>query len=139
MIRTPGRAPRSADAVDREVGLRIAARRTALGLSQTALADRAGVSFQQIQKYESGLNRVSASRLHRIAQTLGTPVGDFFPDPFPPPAPSLAPSLAASAIALPDLRLHREGRVLAACFPRIADRKARRALTRLAVALAEPA
>ena len=64
-------SPREADAVDRAVGRRIAARRAALGRSQSALASELGISFQQLQKYEAGQNRVSASRLHHIALRQG--------------------------------------------------------------------
>jgi transcriptional regulator with XRE-family HTH domain len=53
-------------------------RRLNKGISQTALASRIGVTFQQVQKYERGANRVSASRLFRIAQVLDAPVGVFF-------------------------------------------------------------
>ena len=70
-MRKPGQqTSREGTPVDAWVGARIAARRQALGLSQTALAERVGVSFQQIQKYETGINRISASRLHQIAVAL---------------------------------------------------------------------
>jgi transcriptional regulator with XRE-family HTH domain len=71
--------PRRTQDIDAAVGLRMAARRSALGLSQTALAVELGVSFQQVQKYEKGANRVSASRLHQVATVLGCSVADFFP------------------------------------------------------------
>ncbi|MFN5619069.1 MAG: helix-turn-helix domain-containing protein, partial [Brevundimonas sp.] len=77
-LRPPG-ARRPDPGLDGYVGARISARRQALGLSQAALAGRIGVSFQQLQKYESGANRISASRLHHLAQALGAPVGAFFP------------------------------------------------------------
>ena len=64
--------------VDRFVGKQIRARRMERGKSQTDLAEAIGVRFQQIQKYESGVNRVSASRLWAIADTLETPVEYFF-------------------------------------------------------------
>jgi len=64
--------------IDALVGGRIRARRTALGHSQTELGDAVGVKFQQIQKYESGANRVSASRLWAIAAALDVPVTYFF-------------------------------------------------------------
>lgn len=64
--------------VDRHVGLRIRMRRKELGLSQDRLADALGITFQQIQKYERGANRVSASMLSRIARTLGAPVSEMF-------------------------------------------------------------
>jgi transcriptional regulator with XRE-family HTH domain len=65
--------------VDRHVGATIRARRKALGLSQTELGRRVGITFQQIQKYERGTNRVSASTLYEIAETLAMPVAEFFP------------------------------------------------------------
>ena len=74
----PNRA-RIADSIDAHVAERILERRQALGLSQSALAERLGVSFQQLQKYESGQNRVSASRLHRLSAALGRGVETFFP------------------------------------------------------------
>jgi transcriptional regulator with XRE-family HTH domain len=64
--------------VDRHVGLHIRMRRKSLGMSQEVLAEAIGVTFQQVQKYERGANRVSASRLWEIAQALGTPVSDFY-------------------------------------------------------------
>jgi transcriptional regulator with XRE-family HTH domain len=72
--RGKGRGP---DSTDVYVGRRLRARRTAMSLSQSALADRAGVTFQQIQKYERGVNRISASRL-QCSQTLQVPVAFFF-------------------------------------------------------------
>ena len=66
------------DPVDVEVGHRIRIERLARGLSQTALANQLGVTFQQVQKYEKGVNRVGAGRLTKIAEVLGVPVGAFF-------------------------------------------------------------
>src|SRR6201996_5181096 len=63
------------DPIDIEVGGRIRTRRTALGVSQTALAKALGLTFQQVQKYEKGANRVSASTLVRVARELGVSVG----------------------------------------------------------------
>ncbi len=64
--------------IDVLVGQRIRARRYALGISQTELGDAIGVKFQQIQKYETGANRVSASRLWAVAEKLGVDVLYFF-------------------------------------------------------------
>lgn len=64
--------------VDQLIGLKIKTRRNALRLSQTGLAEAIGVRFQQVQKYESGANRVSASRLLSIAKALNVPVAFFF-------------------------------------------------------------
>ena len=66
------------DPVDVEVGHRIRIERLARGLSQTALANQLGVTFQQVQKYEKGVNRVGAGRLTKIAEVLGITVGTFF-------------------------------------------------------------
>ncbi len=66
------------DPIDVAVGGRIRARRTALGISQTALAKALGLTFQQVQKYERGANRISASKLFEIARALQVPIGWFF-------------------------------------------------------------
>jgi transcriptional regulator with XRE-family HTH domain len=67
-----------ANDTDRHVGARIRERRIMLGLSQQQMADLIGVTYQQAHKYERGINRISAGRLHEIAQVLGVPVGYFF-------------------------------------------------------------
>ncbi|MGA0604763.1 helix-turn-helix domain-containing protein [Phenylobacterium sp. VNQ135] len=72
-----------ADPVDIAVGARIRLLRKLKGLSQQALAEAAGVTFQQIQKYERGANRVSASMLARIAKTLNVPVSEMFGEASP--------------------------------------------------------
>jgi len=72
---TPADGP---DPVDRHVGARIAALRDALGQTQSDLATACGISFQQIQKYESGANRVSCSRLVQIALAQGQAPGSYF-------------------------------------------------------------
>jgi transcriptional regulator with XRE-family HTH domain len=69
---------RTATAVDIELGRRTRARRLALGMSQERLAEILGVTFQQVQKYERGTNRIAASRLHDIARALDMPVAHFF-------------------------------------------------------------
>lgn len=68
------------DPVDTHVGARLRLRRTLMGLSQTELAKSVGLTFQQVQKYESGANRISASRLYHIAEALDIPVSFFFDD-----------------------------------------------------------
>ena len=64
--------------VDRHVGNRMRMRRLLVGMSQEKLGDLLGITFQQVQKYEKGSNRVSASRLHHVAKVLGVPVQFFF-------------------------------------------------------------
>jgi len=69
---------RRADNRDAEVGRRVRSRRLECRLSQTELADRIGVTFQQVQKYEKGVNRIGAGRLQRIAEALEVPISFFF-------------------------------------------------------------
>ncbi len=69
---------RSANAIDRKLGARVRARRLEIGMVQEELAARLGVTFQQVQKYESGTNRIAASRLFKIAEILELPVAAFF-------------------------------------------------------------
>lgn len=64
--------------VDIHVGKRIRHRRWMVGMTQQQLADKVGIKFQQIQKYETGMNRVSASRLWDVAETLGVQISFFF-------------------------------------------------------------
>jgi transcriptional regulator with XRE-family HTH domain len=66
------------DSRDIDVGRRIRAQRLVRGMSQTDLASRIGITFQQVQKYEKGVNRVGAGRLTRIAEVLGVPVAFLF-------------------------------------------------------------
>jgi transcriptional regulator with XRE-family HTH domain len=68
------------DPIDVYVGSRLRLRRTLMGLSQTELAKAVNLTFQQVQKYESGANRVSASRLYHISEALDVPVSFFFDD-----------------------------------------------------------
>lgn len=69
---------RSPDEIDRHVGARVRLQRQLVGMSQTELGKHLGVTFQQVQKYENGTNRIGAGRLHRIAQVLGRPVTYFY-------------------------------------------------------------
>lgn len=64
--------------IDQAIGERVRTYRKALGMSQTDLAERIGVRFQQVQKYENGSNRIAASRLWQIAEALGVPVNALF-------------------------------------------------------------
>ena len=78
MTREAGIRKRRAGAEDVEIGRKIRALRLERGLSQSALAEGIGLTFQQVQKYEKGTNRVSAGRLQRIAEILNTPVTFFY-------------------------------------------------------------
>lgn len=80
--------------IDVHVGARLRLRRTLLGLSQEKLGEAVGITFQQLQKYERGSNRISASRLYNLSQVLGVPVSYFFDDM---PLPDSTTSLAAAS------------------------------------------
>lgn len=71
-------AKTSPDPIDKYVGSRVRARRLGLRMSQTKLGEAIGVTFQQVQKYENGANRVGSSNLYKIGRTLGVDVGYFF-------------------------------------------------------------
>ena len=71
-------SPRSANAIDAYIGARMRERRLALNISQNQLGKDLGVSFQQIQKYEGGLNRVSAARLFELCKALNVPLSSMF-------------------------------------------------------------
>lgn len=78
MSRKPLPHPRATTAVDRSIAKRILNIRHSKGVSQELLGELVGVTFQQIQKYERGTNRIAASRLYAIAKALETPVQEFF-------------------------------------------------------------
>ena len=69
---------RSANAVDKRIGERVRARRLAISMSQERLAELVGITFQQVQKYEKGVNRIAASRLLEICNALEIPVASLF-------------------------------------------------------------
>lgn len=125
---------RQPDQIDAFVGARIALRRVAMGLSQSVLAQRLGVSFQQLQKYETGTNRISASRLHRLAVVLATTPAAFFP---PGGTDETSGDSADDWMTgLVFLTGTPEGRAVATSFPLIADRETRRSVARIVEALA---
>lgn len=84
---------RGPNPIDQYVGQRIRARRKVLGVSQEKLADQLGLTFQQVQKYERGANRVSASKLYEIARALKSSIPYFFHD-LPDPAADAQPGMA---------------------------------------------
>jgi transcriptional regulator with XRE-family HTH domain len=120
---------------DVEIGRRIRARRVECGLSQTALADKLEVSFQQVQKYESGVNRVGAGRLQRVCEALRVPI-TFFYDPEPRSNPASGPQIEKTKLF--DLLQRRDAVQLITSFGNIRDRTLRRALLQLVVQIAKP-
>ncbi len=125
---------RGANFVDHGIGLRIRTRRLELGVSQETLADMLGVTFQQVQKYEKGVNRVAASRLFELASVLDAPVSYFFQG-----LTSSAPRAVAQAEEpyLHDVLATPEGAQLMALFARIGSAKLRRRVIELVRILVE--
>ena len=103
-VKKPGRRPvgrpriGQPHPVDVHVGSRVRLRRTLLGLSQERLGDEIGLTFQQVQKYERGANRIGSSRLFELSRVLDVPVSFFFDDAPEPAAPAAAPQPAAPSL-----------------------------------------
>ncbi len=123
--------------IDRHVGARVRMRRLLVSMSQERLGEALGITFQQIQKYEKGANRIGASRLQQIAKILGVPVEFFFDG-----APSGDAALSAGFGDMPqsgfvsDFMSTSEGVQLTRAFVRIGDQQVRRRIIDLVEALA---
>ena len=114
--------------IDVQVGSRVRLRRTLLGLNQTQLGERLGLTFQQIQKYERGVNRISASRLYQMSHILDVPVSAFFDDL----------DEGASAWSPDDIMLKRETLEFVRAYYRISNPTSRRRLFEMTEAMASP-
>jgi transcriptional regulator with XRE-family HTH domain len=134
------RNARCANTMDTHVGSRVRLRRMLLGMSQEKLGEHLGLTFQQVQKYEKGINRIGASRLYELAQVLGVPVQFFYDD---------APAQAQAGLALVsgfaetpsetyavDFLGSREGLELNKAFARITDPRVRRSIVELVRSIA---
>ena len=128
-------ADKTPNPVDLYVGGRIRLRRRTLGVSQEKLAEDLGLTFQQVQKYERGANRVSASKLYEIARSLSVPVALFFEGLNDPVSGGVAEP-GADAI-LHDFLMTSEGVELASLFPMIRRPRIRRRILDLVRAMAE--
>ncbi|MCH7888186.1 MAG: helix-turn-helix domain-containing protein [Proteobacteria bacterium] len=123
--------------IDVHVGRRLRLRRTLLGMSQEKLGKAVRLTFQQIQKYERGVNRIGSSRLYQLSQILDVPVSFFFDD-MPPLETADAPGLREGAPAPfePDPMAKRETLELVRAYYRISDPAARKRLFQLTKAIA---
>lgn len=119
---TRKKAPRAADV---HVGGRLRMRRLMLGISQEKIAAELGVTFQQLQKYEKGTNRISASRLQDLAEILGVPIGYFFE------------GLSRKGPSTPDFFSSRDGIAITKAFNGIQSKTLRRHLVALMKAIAQ--
>lgn len=124
--------------VDIHVGRRVRMRRTLLGMSQEKLGNAVSLTFQQIQKYERGANRIGSSRLFQLSRVLGVPVSYFFDD--------MDPSLTGRAAGLSEMPepfaddqlAKRETLEMVRAYYRIADPSVRKRMFELVKAVAEP-
>jgi len=124
------RSSKSPSPTDVHVGKRVCTRRKLLSMSQTDLANALGVTFQQVQKYEKGTNRIGVGRLQEIARTLRVPISFFFDDPIKPNEggsgrQARSPDYVSNFLATDD------GLALAEAFTLLKDAKLRRRIVKL--------
>lgn len=131
---------RRANPVDLHVGSRVRFRRMLIGMSQEKLGESLGLTFQQIQKYEKGVNRIGASRLYELGKALGVSVAFFYED-----APGLGGNIVNPPVGfaespsesyIVDFLSTRDGLELNKAFARITDPKVRRSVVDLVRSLA---
>jgi transcriptional regulator with XRE-family HTH domain len=124
-------AKKAPNPIDKHVGSRVRMRRMMLSMSQEKLGDALGLTFQQVQKYEKGTNRVGASRLQQIAQILQVPVAFFFEGAPHSPGYSGGMSEAPSPAYVADFLATSDGLALTKAFMRIKSSKLRRRIVDL--------
>jgi transcriptional regulator with XRE-family HTH domain len=126
-------SPKQPDSIDKLVGRNIRLQRLAKGLSQTELANKLGVTFQQVQKYEKGVNRIGCGRLFQIGSVLSVHVMDFFEG-------SEKGKVASPSRAVRDLIAEPQSFHLVQAFSEISDRRLRSSVVDLVkkIARAQP-
>ncbi len=132
------RNARKANPMDVHVGTRVRMRRMLLGMSQERLGELLGLTFQQVQKYEKGVNRIGASRLFELSRVLEVPVQYFYDE-----APSMSPAVVlANGFAestgdgyMTDVLSSRDGVELNKAFARISSARVRRSIVELVKSL----
>ncbi len=127
---------KSPSPIDKHVGSRVRMRRLMLNMSQEKLGHSLGLTFQQVQKYEKGSNRIGASRLHQIANTLQVPVAFFFEGLSEQPTGMQEGRLPAY---INDFISMSEGLSLARSFMQIKDRKMRQSIVALIAEIGDKA
>lgn len=131
------RNARRANPIDVHVGSRVRLRRMLLGMSQEKLGEQLGLTFQQVQKYEKGVNRIGASRLFDMARVLGVKVQFFYDEaPGDPNFPVPGMGDPSSGPYNPEIVPTREGLELNKAFARISDARVRRSIVELVRSLA---
>ncbi len=124
-------ATKSPNPIDKHVGSRVRMRRMMVGMSQERLGDALDLTFQQVQKYEKGTNRIGASRLHQISVILQVPVSFFFEGAPPAGEHSRGFSKSSSPAYVADFLATSNGLALTKAFMQIHDLKTRRRIVDL--------
>ena len=127
---------KQANPIDAQVGNRVRLRRMLVGMSQEKLGEMLGLTFQQVQKYEKGVNRIGAGRLYQVAHILGVPVSYFYEDVTERPGENLPANNHASPPVMEFLSSG-EGLQLALAFMRIKEPRVRKRVIDLVKTLAE--
>ncbi|HLN08376.1 MAG TPA: helix-turn-helix domain-containing protein [Xanthobacteraceae bacterium] len=128
--------PKPPNPIDKHVGSRVRMRRMMMGMSQERLGDAIGLTFQQVQKYEKGTNRIGASRLQQISQSLQVPVSFFFEGAPQPVDESGTNGHIPSPSYVSDFLATSDGLALTKAFMEIKDRKLRRRIVDLVEGIA---
>ena len=128
----------SLNSTDKHVGSQVRMRRVKLGMSQSKLAEAVGLTFQQIQKYEKGANRISASRLQQFANILGVPVPFFFEDAPNASSQRKAKTVDPSIAYVSEFISSSDGLALIKAFMQIKNAKLRRGIANLVEQIADP-
>ena len=126
------RVTKKANPIDGQVGNRVRIRRMLVGMSQERLGDLLGLTFQQVQKYEKGINRIGAGRLFEIARILDVPVGFFYDG-----VDGAADGLSEASAPVMEFVSSSEGLQLSLAFMKIRDPKVRKRVLDLVKSLAE--
>lgn len=125
--------------IDIHVGGRVRLRRMLIGMSQERLAEQLGITFQQVQKYEKGTNRIGASRLYETSRILGVPVSFFYDELAPSVGPADGFAEADGEDYVSDFISSREGLQLMKAFVAIEDGRIRKRIIDLVESLAASA
>jgi len=121
--------------IDRHVGSRVRMRRMMISMSQEKLGERLGITFQQVQKYEKGTNRIGASRVQQIAGILGVPVSFFFEGAPGGDAEGVGAVETGNPTYVSDFLATSEGLALSKAFMKVTDPKVRRRIVDLVEAM----
>lgn len=138
----PGPGTKGPQPTDRHVGARVRMRRLMVGMTQTALGDAVDLTFQQIQKYEKGTNRITASRMQQFARVLDVPMSFFFegaPEAQVTGNRKTSNKGAVTPAYVTDFLISREGQDIIKAFSQIKDRNLKRKIIDLAEELATKA